>query len=44
MSYIPDKALIVQSDRTILLEVHSPKAEAARKAIAGPHEKLPDLE
>ncbi len=33
MSYIPDNALIGQSDRTILLEVHSPKAEAVREAI-----------
>ncbi len=34
MSYNPENALIVQSDRTILLEVHSPQAEAAREAIA----------
>ena len=34
MSYIPENALIVQSDRSVLLEVHSPKAEAAREAIA----------
>lgn len=34
MSYIPENALIVQSDRTVLLEVHSPKAAAARDAIA----------
>jgi hypothetical protein len=34
MSYNPENALIVQSDRTILLEIHSPKAEAAREAIA----------
>ncbi len=34
MSYNPENALIVQSDRTILLEVHSPNAEAAREAIA----------
>lgn len=34
MSYNPENALIVQSDRTILLEVHSSKAEAAREAIA----------
>ena len=34
MSYLLDNAVIVQSDRTILLEVHSPKAEAVRKAIA----------
>lgn len=29
MSYFPENALIVQSDRSVLLEVHSPKAEAA---------------
>lgn len=34
MSYNPENALIVQSDRTILLEVHSPKADGARVAIA----------
>jgi DNA excision repair protein ERCC-3 len=34
LSYIPENALIVQSDRTVLLEVHSPKAAAARDAIA----------
>ncbi|MBR8831589.1 MAG: DEAD/DEAH box helicase [Chlorogloea purpurea SAG 13.99] len=34
MSYNPENALIVQSDRTILLEVHSPRAEEARGAIA----------
>ena len=34
MSYNPENALIIQSDRTILLEVHSPQAEAAREAIA----------
>lgn len=34
MSYNPEKALIIQSDRTILLEVHSPEAEKAREAIA----------
>ncbi len=34
MSYFPENALIVQSDRSVLLEVHSPKAEAAREAIA----------
>jgi DNA excision repair protein ERCC-3 len=27
MSYFPENALIVHSDRSILLEVHSPKAE-----------------
>ena len=34
MSYTPNNALILQSDRTILLEVHSPKVEAVRDAIA----------
>ncbi|WP_255525587.1 hypothetical protein [Fortiea sp. LEGE XX443] len=34
MSYIPEYALIMQSDRTILLEVHSPTAAKAREAIA----------
>ena len=34
MSYNPENALIIQSDRTILLEVHSPTAEEAREAIA----------
>jgi DNA excision repair protein ERCC-3 len=34
MSYFPENALIVHSDRSILLEVHSPKAEAARKAVS----------
>jgi DNA excision repair protein ERCC-3 len=34
MSYIPDNALIVQSDRSVLLETHSPHADAAREAIA----------
>jgi len=33
-TYIPDNPLIVQSDRTVLLEVHSPLADAARDAIA----------
>ncbi|MCB1715154.1 MAG: helicase-associated domain-containing protein, partial [Candidatus Competibacteraceae bacterium] len=33
-AYIADNPLIVQSDRTILLEVHSPRADAARDAIA----------
>ena len=32
--FIADNPLIVQSDQTILLEVHSPKADAARDAIA----------
>ena len=30
MSYSPDNALIIQSDRTVLLDVHAPKAEAAQ--------------
>jgi hypothetical protein len=34
MSFVPENPLIVQSDHTILLEVHSPYAEAAREAIA----------
>ena len=34
MSYSSDNALIVQSDRTVLLDVHAPKAEAAQSAIA----------
>ncbi|MEO1685274.1 MAG: helicase-associated domain-containing protein, partial [Cyanobacteria bacterium J06631_12] len=34
MSYSPDNALIIQSDRTVLLDVHAPKAEAAQAAIA----------
>ncbi|GAB4459518.1 MAG: helicase-associated domain-containing protein [Elainellaceae cyanobacterium] len=34
MVYVADNALIVQSDRSVLLEVHSPRAEAAREAIA----------
>ncbi|AFY31281.1 DNA repair helicase XPB [Calothrix sp. PCC 7507] len=34
MSYIPENALIVQSDRTILLEIHAPTAQRAREAIA----------
>ena len=33
MSYVPANALIIQSDRSVLLEVHSPRAEAAREAI-----------
>ena len=31
--YVPDNPLIVQSDQTVLLEVHSPRSEAAREAI-----------
>jgi DNA excision repair protein ERCC-3 len=34
MSYVPDNALIIQSDRSVLLEVHSPRADEAREAIA----------
>ncbi|MCC5896902.1 MAG: DEAD/DEAH box helicase [Phormidium sp. BM_Day4_Bin.17] len=34
MTYSPDNALIIQSDRTVLLDVHAPKAEAAQAAIA----------
>ncbi|BAU42094.1 DNA repair helicase XPB [Leptolyngbya sp. O-77] len=34
MVYVADNALIIQSDRSVLLEVHSPRAEAAREAIA----------
>lgn len=34
MSYVPENALIIQSDRSVLLEVHAPGAEAAREAIA----------
>jgi DNA excision repair protein ERCC-3 len=29
MSYFPENALIVQSDRSVLLEVHSPKMDYA---------------
>ena len=34
MDYFPDNALIIQSDRTVLLDVHAPKAQAAQAAIA----------
>jgi DNA excision repair protein ERCC-3 len=34
MTYSPANALIIQSDRTVLLDVHAPKAEAAQAAIA----------
>ncbi|MGB7086435.1 MAG: DNA repair helicase XPB [Phormidesmis sp.] len=34
MSYSPDNALIIQSDRTVLLDVHAPKAEDAQAEIA----------
>lgn len=33
MSYSPDNALIIQSDRSVLLDVHAPKAEDAQVAI-----------
>jgi DNA excision repair protein ERCC-3 len=32
--YIPENPLIVQSDHSVLLEVHSPRSEAAREALA----------
>ncbi|MCB1822109.1 MAG: helicase-associated domain-containing protein, partial [Candidatus Competibacteraceae bacterium] len=32
--YLPQNPLIVQSDQTVLLEVHSPRVEAARDALA----------
>jgi DNA excision repair protein ERCC-3 len=34
MTYSPENALIIQSDRSVLLEVHSPRADAARMAIS----------
>ncbi|MEM6352447.1 MAG: DNA repair helicase XPB [Cyanobacteria bacterium P01_D01_bin.14] len=34
MSYTPNNALIVQSDLTVLLDVHAPTAEQAQAAIA----------
>ena len=34
MAVAADNALIVQSDNTVFLEVHSPRAEAAREALA----------
>ena len=34
MSYSPDNALIIQSDRTVLLDIHAPNAAAAQVAIA----------
>ncbi len=34
MSYVFENALIVQSDRSVLLEVHSPRADAAREAVS----------
>jgi DNA excision repair protein ERCC-3 len=34
MTYIAENALIVQSDRSILLEIHAPTAQQAREAIA----------
>jgi DNA excision repair protein ERCC-3 len=33
-AYVPDNPLIVQSDHSLLLEVHSPRSAAAREAIA----------
>ncbi len=35
MSFNPDNPLIVQSDKTILLETHSPRFEEARDALSG---------
>lgn len=35
MSFRPENPLIVQSNREVLLEVHSPRAEAAREAMSG---------
>jgi DNA excision repair protein ERCC-3 len=35
MPYTPENPLIVQSDRSVLLEVHNPHYEAARDALAG---------
>ncbi|MEL7144570.1 MAG: helicase-associated domain-containing protein, partial [Cyanobacteria bacterium J06573_11] len=34
MSYSPDNALIIQSDRTVLLDVHASRAEDAQADIA----------
>ena len=34
MTYVSENALIIQSDRSVLLEIHSPRSEAAREAIA----------
>jgi DNA excision repair protein ERCC-3 len=34
MDVSPDNALVVQSDCSVLLELHSPRAEEAREAIA----------
>lgn len=34
MSYVAENALIIQSDRSVLLEVHSPRADAGRDALA----------
>jgi len=34
MSYVPENALIIQSDRSVLLDVHAPKAVQAQDAIA----------
>ena len=34
MAVSPDNALVLQSDCSLLLELHSPRAEEAREAIA----------
>lgn len=34
MAVVPENALIIQGDNTILLEVHAPRAGAAREALA----------
>jgi hypothetical protein len=31
MSYCPDNALIIQSDRTVLLDVHAPRQRPPRR-------------
>jgi DNA excision repair protein ERCC-3 len=35
MPYVPDNPVIVQSDRSVLLEVQHPRYDAARDALAG---------
>lgn len=35
MPYTPENPVIVQSDRSVLLEVHNPRYDAARDALAG---------
>ena len=35
MEFRPENPVIVQSDKTILLETHSPKFEEAREMLAG---------